>query len=92
AREHLERACSLNPGYTGALNNLGVVYRELDLREDAERVLLQAVALEPGDIISTGTISGVGATTGTFLKPGDRVEIEISKIGVLKNNVAASKK
>ena len=50
------------------------------------------ITLEPGDIISTGTISGVGATTGTFLKPGDRVEIEISKIGVLKNNVAASKK
>ncbi len=50
------------------------------------------ITLEPGDIISTGTISGVGATTGTFLKDGDRVEIEISKIGVLKNDVAASKK
>jgi 2-keto-4-pentenoate hydratase/2-oxohepta-3-ene-1,7-dioic acid hydratase in catechol pathway len=50
------------------------------------------ITLEPGDIISTGTVSGVGATTGTFLKAGDRVEIEISKIGVLKNNVAASKK
>ncbi len=50
------------------------------------------ITLEAGDIISTGTISGVGATTGTFLKAGDRVEIEISKIGVLKNNVAASKK
>ncbi|MDA0337702.1 MAG: fumarylacetoacetate hydrolase family protein [bacterium] len=49
------------------------------------------ITLEAGDIISTGTVSGVGATTGTFLKAGDRVEIEISKIGVLKNNVAASK-
>ena len=39
------------------------------------------ITLEPGDIISTGTISGVGATTGTFLQPGDRVEIEISRIG-----------
>jgi len=50
------------------------------------------ITLEPGDIISTGTVSGVGATTGTFLKPGDRVEIEISKIGVLRNRVVASKK
>jgi 2,4-diketo-3-deoxy-L-fuconate hydrolase len=50
------------------------------------------ITLEPGDLISTGTISGVGATTGKFLKPGDRVEIEISGIGVLRNKVAASKK
>ena len=50
------------------------------------------ITLEPGDLISTGTISGVGATTGTFMKPGDRVEIEISGIGVLRNRVAASKR
>ena len=50
------------------------------------------VTLEPGDLISTGTISGVGSTTGTFMKPGDKVQIEISSIGVLKNTVAASKK
>ncbi|MYK39971.1 MAG: fumarylacetoacetate hydrolase family protein [Gemmatimonadetes bacterium] len=50
------------------------------------------ITLEPGDLISTGTISGVGATTGTFMKPGDKVEIEISGIGVLKNSVAKSKK
>jgi 2-keto-4-pentenoate hydratase/2-oxohepta-3-ene-1,7-dioic acid hydratase in catechol pathway len=50
------------------------------------------ITLEPGDLISTGTISGVGATTGTFMKPGDKVQVEISQIGVLKNTVAASVK
>ena len=50
------------------------------------------ITLEPGDLISTGTISGVGNTTGTYLKAGDKVEIEISKIGVLQNKVADSKK
>ena len=50
------------------------------------------ITLEPGDLISTGTISGVGNTTGTYMKPGDKVEIEISRIGRLKNSVAASKK
>jgi 2,4-diketo-3-deoxy-L-fuconate hydrolase len=50
------------------------------------------ITLEPGDLISTGTVSGVGSTTGTFLQPGDKVEIEISQIGVLRNKVAASKK
>ena len=70
-------------------NNTGqMLYYIADIIEYISAI----ITLEPGDIISTGTISGVGATTGTFLKAGDRVEIEISKIGVLKNNVAASKK
>ncbi|MCJ8330989.1 MAG: fumarylacetoacetate hydrolase family protein [Lentisphaeria bacterium] len=43
--------------------------------------------LEVGDVISTGTVAGVGATTGTFLKPGDQVKVEISKIGALENSV-----
>ncbi|MFP4164399.1 MAG: fumarylacetoacetate hydrolase family protein [Chitinispirillaceae bacterium] len=38
--------------------------------------------LEPGDIIMTGTPSGVGR-----VKHGDRVEVEIEKIGVLENSV-----
>jgi 2-keto-4-pentenoate hydratase/2-oxohepta-3-ene-1,7-dioic acid hydratase in catechol pathway len=50
------------------------------------------VTLEPGDLISTGTIAGVGATTGTYLQPGDSVEIRISSIGSLRNTVAASKR
>ena len=33
--------------------------------------LSQFVTLEPGDIIATGTPSGVGSATGTFLKPGE---------------------
>jgi 2-keto-4-pentenoate hydratase/2-oxohepta-3-ene-1,7-dioic acid hydratase in catechol pathway len=40
--------------------------------------------LEPGDIISTGTPSGVGP-----LKDGDVVEVEIEKIGTLRNTVTA---
>ena len=48
------------------------------------------VLLEPGDVISTGTVSGVGNVTGEYLKPGDRVEVEISNIGLLTNPVAAS--
>jgi 2,4-diketo-3-deoxy-L-fuconate hydrolase len=47
------------------------------------------MTLEPGDIISTGTPSGVGSSAGTFLKEGDVVEVEIEKIGVLKNTVEA---
>jgi 2-keto-4-pentenoate hydratase/2-oxohepta-3-ene-1,7-dioic acid hydratase in catechol pathway len=42
------------------------------------------MTLEPGDVIATGTPSGVGP-----LSPGDMVEIEIKGIGVLRNKVAA---
>jgi len=47
------------------------------------------MTLEPGDVISTGTPSGVGAarTPKRWLKPGDVVRIEIEKLGVLSNPV-----
>jgi 2-keto-4-pentenoate hydratase/2-oxohepta-3-ene-1,7-dioic acid hydratase in catechol pathway len=47
------------------------------------------VTLEPGDIISTGTPAGIGATTGTFLKVGDKMEATIASIGTLTTTVAA---
>ncbi|MCD6443405.1 fumarylacetoacetate hydrolase family protein [Candidatus Bathyarchaeota archaeon] len=45
------------------------------------------VTLEPGDIISTGTPSGVGMARGTYLRPGDVVEAYIEKIGLLRKRV-----
>ena len=47
----------------------------------------QSVTLEPGDIIATGTPAGVGNTTGTYLKDGDKVEASIASIGTLVNPV-----
>lgn len=47
------------------------------------------VTLQPGDVIATGTPSGVGATTNTFLRAGDVVEVEVEGLGVLRNPVAA---
>lgn len=47
----------------------------------------QFVSLEPGDVIATGTPSGVGSATGTFLKPGDIVRATIAPIGTLENPV-----
>jgi 2-keto-4-pentenoate hydratase/2-oxohepta-3-ene-1,7-dioic acid hydratase in catechol pathway len=49
--------------------------------------LSRRVTLLPGDVIATGTPSGVGRPRGIFLKPGDKVQIEISGIGVLENPV-----
>lgn len=49
------------------------------------------MTLEAGDIIVTGTPSGVGAARKppVFMKPGDVCEVEIERIGTLTNPVAA---
>ena len=46
--------------------------------------------LLPGDVIVTGTPGGVGArrTPPVWMKPGDKVEVEIDKVGVLENSIA----
>jgi 2-keto-4-pentenoate hydratase/2-oxohepta-3-ene-1,7-dioic acid hydratase in catechol pathway len=51
--------------------------------------LSRFVTLEPGDVIATGTPSGVGSASGTFLKPGDLVRATIAPIGTLENPVEA---
>jgi 2-keto-4-pentenoate hydratase/2-oxohepta-3-ene-1,7-dioic acid hydratase in catechol pathway len=47
------------------------------------------VTLQPGDVIATGTPSGVGSATGTYLRPGDLVRATIDPIGTLENPVEA---
>jgi 2,4-didehydro-3-deoxy-L-rhamnonate hydrolase len=49
--------------------------------------LSRFVTLEPGDLISTGTPSGVGSSTGIYLKPGDHVVASIAGIGELANPI-----
>jgi 2-keto-4-pentenoate hydratase/2-oxohepta-3-ene-1,7-dioic acid hydratase in catechol pathway len=46
--------------------------------------------LEPGDVIVTGTPGGVGAkrTPPLWMKAGDVVEVEIDRVGVLRNTIA----
>jgi 2-keto-4-pentenoate hydratase/2-oxohepta-3-ene-1,7-dioic acid hydratase in catechol pathway len=52
----------------------------------------QAITLEPGDLIATGTPAGVGAFRHppVFLRPGDQVTIEIEGLGALTNPVRAA--
>jgi len=52
-------------------------------------VLSKGMTLDAGDVISTGTPSGVGFARNPpeFLKPGDVVECEVENIGVIKNTV-----
>ena len=45
--------------------------------------------LEPGDVVTTGTPSGVGFARQppVWLKAGDTIEVQISGIGTLRNTV-----
>jgi 2-keto-4-pentenoate hydratase/2-oxohepta-3-ene-1,7-dioic acid hydratase in catechol pathway len=51
----------------------------------------RTITLEPGDVITTGTPHGVGTfwKPPIFMQPGDVIEIEIEKIGILRNTVVA---
>jgi 2-keto-4-pentenoate hydratase/2-oxohepta-3-ene-1,7-dioic acid hydratase in catechol pathway len=57
-------------------------------------ILSAGVTLEAGDIIATGTPSGVGFARNPpeFLKPGDIVEAEVEGIGMLRNTVVAARR
>jgi 2-keto-4-pentenoate hydratase/2-oxohepta-3-ene-1,7-dioic acid hydratase in catechol pathway len=52
-------------------------------------ILSQACTLEPGDVIATGTPSGIAAAMEgrPWLKPGDRVRVEINGLGAIENEV-----
>ena len=51
--------------------------------------LSEIMTLTPGDIIATGTPSGVGMAEGRFLDPGDTITCRIENIGELTNTLAA---
>ena len=51
--------------------------------------LSSILTLKPGDVIATGTPTGVGMARGIFLKPGDVMEASIESIGMLRNPVSA---
>ena len=55
--------------------------------------LTEGMTLEPGDVIFTGTPSGVGHARKppVWMKNGDVIEVEIERIGVLRNPIADEK-
>jgi 2-keto-4-pentenoate hydratase/2-oxohepta-3-ene-1,7-dioic acid hydratase in catechol pathway len=54
--------------------------------------LSQILTLRPGDVIATGTPTGVGAAHGIFLKHGDQVAATVEGIGTLSNRVVDEKR
>ena len=73
----------------------GVVKQHINTRQMYFKIprliaeLSFGLTLEPGDIIATGTPSGIGAgrTPPEYLKPGDIMETEIDRIGTIRNEI-----
>jgi 2-keto-4-pentenoate hydratase/2-oxohepta-3-ene-1,7-dioic acid hydratase in catechol pathway len=49
--------------------------------------LSTVMTLEPGDILATGTPAGVGIASGSFMKTGDVVRVEVKGLGVIENKI-----
>ena len=49
--------------------------------------LSTAFTLTPGDLIPTGTPEGSALSTQNWLKPGDKVRVEVENIGYIENNI-----
>lgn len=83
----LDLRCLVNGEVRQASNTRNLVF---DSYAQIEH-LSQAMTLEPGDIIYTGTCGGVGAAMNppAFLKDGDLVKVEIESLGFIENRVVS---
>lgn len=81
---------------TTRLNGATVQHQSLDDMIFDVPTILEYVSswtpLSPGDVIATGTPAGVGFARKPplWMKPGDVIEVEISRLGVLRNVVTAA--
>lgn len=96
--------CLVTPDEVGEVGNLSLVTRlnGVEVQRATLDDLLFGVAdliayislflpLEPGDVVATGTTGGVGVFRDPplWMKPGDTVEVEIDKVGLLRNIIVA---
>jgi len=84
--QNLELTLELNGKIMQRGSSTDMVHTVAELVSFSSRLM----TLNPGDVILTGTPSGVGATTGVFLKPGDSVVAEVQGLGSLTTPIVAA--
>jgi len=82
----LELSCTLNGEQVQHGNTRDLIFGVPALISYLSRYM----ALQPGDVIATGTPAGVGhfRKPPRYLKPGDRLRLEIERIGVLEHSIS----
>ena len=81
--EHMELITKVNGEVRQQQNTSELIFDVPTLIETCS----MGITLQPGDLIATGTPAGVCLSRGTFLKPGDEIEISITGLGTLLNSV-----
>ena len=83
----LESTCRVNGETRQHSNTEHMIFKVPRLIAEISR----SMTLNPGDIVLTGTCAGGGVGSGNYLKPGDVVECEIERLGVLRNHVVVDR-
>jgi 2-keto-4-pentenoate hydratase/2-oxohepta-3-ene-1,7-dioic acid hydratase in catechol pathway len=85
--QNLRLRCILNDVPVQDSTTANMVFSVVEIIE----FITQAITLEPGDLIATGTPAGVGFVRNPpiFLSPGDTVRIEVQSLAALENPVVA---
>lgn len=85
-------------GLTGQVRVNGEVWSDTRVEdfiwtpEETVSYVSQLDGLQPGDLIGSGTMAfGAGAELRRFLQPGDVLELELERVGVLRSPIAAQK-
>jgi 2-keto-4-pentenoate hydratase/2-oxohepta-3-ene-1,7-dioic acid hydratase in catechol pathway len=83
--QNLDVSCKVNGQVMQQANTHDMLFSVADLIH----YISQYITLEPGDLIATGTPAGVGAfrTPPLWLKPGDKIEVEVSGLGQLVTHI-----
>jgi 2-keto-4-pentenoate hydratase/2-oxohepta-3-ene-1,7-dioic acid hydratase in catechol pathway len=81
--QNLDMKLTVNGQIRQNANTSQMIYSVADIVSFLSHIM----TLEPGDIIPTGTPSGVAVATGNFLKAGDRIDASIEKLGTLTNTL-----
>ena len=81
--QDLDMRLAVNGKVRQQANTGQMIYKVADIVS----FLSHLMTLEPGDVICTGTPSGVAMATGQWLQPGDVIECTIEGLGTLTNTV-----
>ncbi len=81
--QNLDMELTVNGEIRQKANTSQMIYPVADIVSFLSHIM----TLEPGDVIATGTPSGVAMATGRFLQPGDTIECTIENLGTLTNTL-----
>ena len=81
---NLELALTVNGEVRQKARTSAMIFNVFELVSFVSHIM----TLAPGDVIATGTPSGVGMATGNYLKGGDAISCRIEKIGELSNRLS----